>query len=390
MKDRKETEIFDALVKNGRVIDPAQKLDDKVDIAISKGKIAKISKDIPSQQSKQVIDASGKIVTPGLIDVHCHVFDIISNFSIGPDGAGVKQGVTTVVDAGSAGEAIFPGFPKYVIPGSRTRIFCFIFMGSQGICTLPPMRDRIDLNADATAAMIEANRDIIKGIKLGLSGPVVEKDGIEVVKIAKRTAKKFGLPIMVHIGDFDKKVSTTLTQECLRLMERGDILSHVFTGQFGGVLSQDSIIFPELKDALERGVVMDVAAGGQGLPNFSFEVARKVMAQGVLPTTISSDVIKPKTTGPGFGLTAIMSIFLTLGLKLEQIIEMTTINSARAIRSEDLIGSLKPGMAADISILELVSSPWKFENSLGEKLEVSKLIVPRATIKSGQLITCLQ
>jgi dihydroorotase len=135
---------------------------------------------------------------------------------------------------------------------------------------------------------------------------------------------------------------------------------------------------------------MDVAAGGQGLPNFSFEVARKVMAQGVLPTTISSDVIKPKTTGPGFGLTAIMSIFLTLGLKLEQIIEMTTINSARAIRSEDLIGSLKPGMAADISILELVSSPWKFENSLGEKLEVSKLIVPRATIKSGQLITCLQ
>ena len=383
----KKSETYDALVKGGRVIDPAQNLDSKLDIAISSGKIVKVAKDIPSSQSKQVIDAGGKIVTPGLIDVHCHVFDVLKKFSIGPDRAGVKQGVTTVVDAGSAGEQTFPGFPRYIIPSSRTRIFVFLFLASPGLA-IGAMRDRVDLNPDVTAATIEANRNIIKGVKLGLSGATVENEGIEMVKMAKSTAKKFGLPIMVHIGDFRKKVSATLTQDCLRLMEKGDILSHVYTAKYGGVLRQDGTILPELKEALNRGVVLDVSPGGQGLPNFSFNVARKVMAQGILPTTISSDITEPTTSGPGFGLTAIMSIFLALGLKLEQIVEMSTINPARALHAEDIIGSLKPGMDADISILELLSGTWKFEDYERETLEIPKLIVPRACIRSGQLITC--
>jgi dihydroorotase len=223
---------------------------------------------------------------------------------------------------------------------------------------------------------------------LGLSGTAVENDGIEVVRMAKSTAKMFGLPIMVHIGDFRKKVSPTLTKECLRLMEGGDILSHVYTAKYGGVLQPDCTILPELKEALDKGVVLDVSPGGQGLPNFSFEVARKVMAQGILPTTISSDITQPTTSGPGFGLTAIMSIFLALGLKLEQIVKMSTINSAHALKVDGMIGSLKPGMDADISILELLSGTWRFEDYERGTLEVTKLIVPCACIRSGELITC--
>jgi dihydroorotase len=366
-------------------------LDKRLDIAISGGKIAKVARGIPSAQSKQVIDAGGKIVTPGLIDIHCHVYDVMAEFNIGPDGAGVKQGVTTVVDAGSAGESIFPGFPKYVIPSCRTRVFVFLFLTSPGLA-VRPMSDWADLNIDATAAVIQNNRHIIKGIKLGLSGIVLEDGGIEVVKIAKSLAKKFGLPIMVHIGDNDKKTSVTVTQECLRLMERGDILSHVFTSRFGSVLRPDGIIVPELKEALNRGVILDVSPGGQGLPNLSFEVTRKVMAQGILPTTISSDICQPTINGPvpSFGLTVIMSIFLALGLKLEQIIEMSTINPARALYVDDMIGSLKPGMEADITILELISGMWRFEDSGRKTLEVTKMIVPWASIKSGQLIMCRQ
>jgi len=383
----REAEMYDSLIKGGRVIDPAQKLDDKFDIAVSKGKIVKVAKDIPSKQSKQVVDAGGKIVTPGLIDIHCHVFDMIKKINSGPDYAGVNQGVTTVVDAGSAGEQTFPAFPRYIIPSARTRVFVFLFLASPGLA-ISAMRDRVDLNPDAIAATIESNRQIIKGIKLGLSGAAVESGGIEVVKMAKNVAKKFDLPIMVHIGDFRKKVSPTLTQECLRLMEKGDILSHVYTAKYGGILDQDGIIFPELKEAANKGIVFDVSPGGEGLPNFSFAVARKVMAQGIFPTTLSSDITQKTTSGPGFGLTAIMSIFLTLGLKLEQIVEMTTINSARALKADDIIGTLKPGMDADISILEVISGKWKFEDYEHETLEINKLIVPRATIKSGQLITC--
>jgi len=379
--------MFDILIKGGRIIDPAQKINSIKDIAIINGKIAIISENIPIGDAKQVVNATGRIVTPGLIDMHCHVFNILRWLNIGPDNAGVKQGVTTVVDAGSAGEQTFPGFSQYIIPSFATRVFVFLLLASPGLA-VSAMRDREDLNPEAIESIIKTNRHIIKGIKLFLKGTVVEYDGIEVVRIAKNVANKFDLPIMVHIGDNRKRVSPTLTSECLSLMERGDILSHIYTSKFGGVLCPDGSVLPELKDAIKRGVVLDVSPGGQGFPNFSFSVARKVMSQGILPTTISSDVIQKTIDGPGFCLTAIMSIFLTLGLKIEQLIEMSTINPARALHAEDMIGNLKSGMEADISILELLSGKWRFEDSDCETLEVPKLIVPRACIRSGKLITC--
>ena len=375
--------MYDLLIKSGRVIDPAQNIDGELDVAISEDKIAKVAKDIPSGESRQVVDAKDRIVTPGLIDIHCHVYDSISKIGVEPDDAGVKQGVTTVVDGGSAGQATFGGFPKYVIPASRTTVFCFLHLGSLGLSIMPELRDWEEIDLDATAATIESNQDVIKGIKLRLVGNIVASTGVEIVKIAKKVTKKFGLPIMVHIGDRDKQVSPTLTQELLPLMEPGDILSHVFTAQLGSVLRPDGTILPELREAMQRGVVLDVA---QGRANFSFEVARKAMAQGILPTTLSNDLTIPSLTDLIYGMTVTMSKFMALGLSLKQVVEMATINPARAISTEDRRGSLKPGMDADVSILELLSGTWKLEDTARKTIEVTTLIAPTMTVKSGQLI----
>lgn len=375
--------MYDLLIKRGRVIDPSQNIDDKLDIAISGGKISKVAKDIPAQESQQVIDARDKIVTPGLIDLHCHVCGGIINICVEPDTAGVKQGVTTVVDGGSTGQAIFGGFPRYVIPSSHTTVFCFLHLGSQGLSIMPELRGWEEIDLDATAATIDSNRDVIKGVKLRLVGNIIESAGVKVVKMAKEIARKFDLPIMIHIGDVQKRISPTLTQEVLPLLEPGDILSHIFTAKLGGILRPDGTVLPELKEALERGVVLDVA---HGWLNFSFETARRCLAQGILPTTVSSDLTTSSLTTRTYGLTVTMSKLMALGLSLEQIIQMTTTNPARALSIEDSMGSLKPGRDADVSILELLSGAWNLEDTEQEIMQVSKLISPSLTIKSGELI----
>jgi len=375
--------MYDLLIKNGRVIDPAQNIDDKLDIAINGNKIATVAKNIPAQETRHIVDAKDKIVTPGLIDLHSHVYDSILDIGVEPDVVGVRQGVTVVVDAGSAGQATFGGFPKYVIPASRTTVFCFLHLGSFGLSIMPELRDWEEINTDAIIATVESHRDIIKGIKLRMVGKLVARHGVEVVKIAKKTAKKLGLPIMVHIGDWDNQVPPTLTQELLPLMETGDILSHVYTAKPGSILRQDGTILSELREAMERGVVLDIA---HGRFNFSYDVARKGMTEGIFPTTISTDLVVPSVTGPVYGLTVIMSKLLALGVALKQVVEMTTINPARALNIEDRWGSLKPGMDADVSILALLSGTWKLEDSEQQSIEVKRLIAPSITIKSGQLI----
>jgi len=365
------------------VIDPAQDSDARLDIAVSGDKIARMAGEIPPHQCRQVVDAKDRIVTPGLIDLHTHVYDGFCPHSTDPDTAGVRQGVTTVVDAGSSGEATFRGFPKYVIPSFRTRVFCFLHLASAGLAVVPEIRDWAEVNVDAIAAAVESYRELIKGVKLRLVGNTVAAAGVEVVKLAQKVARQFGLPIMVHVGDIDQHVPPALTREVLPLMAPGDILSHFLTPKYGGTLRPDGAVLPELREAMDRGVVLDVARGRR---QFSFAVARKLMAEGILPTTISTDLCNNNVADRNFGLTVAMSNFLSLGLGLRQIVEMTTINPARALKADDLIGSLKPGMAADISILELVSGKWRFEDGVGDTLEANTLITPRMTVKSGRLI----
>jgi len=375
--------MYDILIKGGRVIDPAQNIDGTMDVAINGDRIAAVDKGIPPQEGRQVIDARDKIITPGLIDMHCHVFDSIMKIAVAPDVAGVKHAVTTVVDGGSSGEATFAAFPKHILPAARTRVFCFLHLCSYGLIPEPELKDWDEVNLEAMAATIEANKDTIKGVKLRLVGKLVTSEGIEVVKTAKKIAGQFGLPIMIHIGDTDKQVPASLTPECLSVMEAGDILSHVYSGNQGSVLRPDGTILPELKAAMERGVILDTS---NGRSNFSFAVARKCLAEGILPTTISTDLNHRCLKDRTFSLPVNMSKFMALGLDLKQAVAMTTINPACAIHEEDRIGSLRPGMAADVSILELKSGAWTLIDTPGETVKTDKLLMPVTAIKDGKVI----
>ena len=375
--------MYDLLIKGGRVIDPAQKVDGVLDVAINGQKIALVAKDISPAEGRQVLNAKGKIVTPGLIDMHCHIFDSIHGISIEPDIAGVKQGVTTVADGGSTGQATFRAFLKYIIPPSKSAVFCFLHLCSLGQLLTPELRDWEGIDLDAIKAVVNSNREIIKGIKLRLVGNIVASDGPKVIKITRELARSLGLPMMVHIGDPGELVPPELTQELLGVMDAGDILTHVFTSKQGGILRPDGTILPELREAMDRGIVMEVAHGRN---NFSFAVARKCMDQGILPTVLSTDINTLCLNGPVFGLAALMSKFMALGLSLDEVVEMSTINPACALGIDNRAGSLQCGMDADVSILELNSGKWEMEDSIGQTMLATSLLTPRTTIKSGLVI----
>lgn len=375
--------MYDLLIKGGRVIDPAQKIDGVLDVAITGQRIALVAKDISANEGKQVLDAKGKIVTPGLIDLHCHIYDSIHGISIEPDVAGVKQGVTTVVDGGSTGQATFRAFSKYIIPPSKSTVFCFLHLSSLGQLLTPELRDWEEIDLDATRAVVNSNREIIKGIKLRLVGNIVASNGSEVIKKAKELARSLGLPIMVHIGDPKGLVPPEITQELLGIMDAGDILTHVFTSNRGGILRPDGTVLPQLREAIDRGVILEIAHGRR---NLSFAVARKSMDQGILPTVLSTDLNTLCLNGPVFGLAALMSKFMALGISLSEVVKMSTLNPARALGIDNSVGSLQCGMDADVSILELLSGKWQIEDSVGQTMLTTSLLTPRTTIKSGLVI----
>jgi len=372
--------MYDLLIRGGRVIDPAQGIDGPMDVAVSGGKIAGVAPGIPPREAGKVIDATDRIVTPGLIDLHTHVYDGFLNNGANPDVVGVNQGVTTVVDGGSAGQAIFAGFANYAIPAARTTVYCFLHVGSFGLAVMPELWYPEEINADATEAVIARYPDLIRGVKVRIVGKLIAREGVAVVKTAKNLAKKSRLPLMVHIGDREKGVSPTLTRELLPLLEAGDILSHIYTGQFGGLLGEDGRAVPEILAAKDCGIILDVA---NGINNMTYGAARRMMEQGLLPTTVSTDVTKGSVNGPVYGLTVTMSKLLELGLPFEDMIAMTTLNPAKAVKIDDRKGSLKPGMDADVSVLEITHGSWPLPDSHGNILNLSRLIRPCVTVKAG-------
>ncbi len=197
--------MYEILIKGGKVIDPAQKIYDHIDVGISQGKIAALARGIAPGEAKKVVDAKGMIVSPGIIDFHCHVTDGIVPNGAPPDQAGVLSGVTALGDGGSTGYANFGGFRRFVIAQSRTDVRCFLHVSSTGIAFMPEIWSWHNINTEETLKTIEENRDIIKGVKLRAIWSVVENLGVEAVKVAKRLATEARLPLMVHIGpDLDE------------------------------------------------------------------------------------------------------------------------------------------------------------------------------------------
>src|SRR5215510_6340538 len=340
--------MFDLVLKGGRVLDPSARLDGVQDVAVQDGKIARIAADIAAGEAARVVDVAGKIVTPGLIDLHAHVFEGVNRTGVNPDLGGVYSGVTTIVDAGSAGAATFAAFPRHILPHCHTEVIPFLHICQTGLATLPDIVSESSVNLDDTLKTLDQYKGLIHGIKARMVSPALEIMGMEMPRLAKRAARESGIKLMVHIGDTEKRYDPTVIRKLLPLLEAGDILTHYFTANPGGVLDANGKLVPETREAAERGVWFDTAHGRM---NFSFDVGRRIIDQGLLPHCISTDLTVPGRLNTVHSMTEMMTRFLGLGFTLPQVVTMCTANPAKAIGVTDRLGSLVAGRQADISIL---------------------------------------
>jgi dihydroorotase len=375
--------MYDFVLKGGRVVDPSSSLDGVLDVAVENGKIARIAAGIAPAEATRVIEVGGKIVTPGLIDLHAHVFEGFNRTGVNPDLAGVLAGVTTIVDAGSAGSATFGGW-RHILPHCHTEIVPFLHICQTGLATMPDIIAESSVNLTDTVRVATEHKGLIHGIKARMVSPALEIMGMEMPRLAKRAAREAGIKLMVHIGDTEKRYDPKVIHPLLSLLEPGDILTHYFTPNPGGVLDGNGKLVAEAREANDRGVWFDTAHGRM---NFSFDVGRKIIDQGLMPHCISTDLTVPGRLNTVHSMTEIMTRFLGLGFTLPQVVTMSTANPAKAIGAEGRIGSLAVGRQADISVLDLQQGDWVVYDILGSGLRVDKAFAPRLTVKKGRVFT---
>ena len=374
--------MYDLLIKGGRVIDPSQGINGDNDVAVEGGKIARVAPDIPAAEASRVVEVKGKIVTPGLIDLHTHIYDGVNGNGVEADIGGVRAGVTTMVDAGSSGCDTYGGFPRHIIPNNATEIIPFLHICRTGLATTPDIFSPASIDLDRTIQVVEQNRDTIFGIKARMVSPALEIMGMEMPRMAKRAAKEAGVKLMVHIGDTEKRYDPGVIHQLLPILEEGDIVTHLFTANPGGVIDAEGKLVPEAKEAQERGVWLDTAHGRM---NFSFDVGQRVLDQGLTPHCISTDLTLPGRQLTVHSMTEMMTRFLAMEFTLEQVVEMCTLNPAKALGQEDRIGALKPGHQADISVLDLKEGDWVVYDVVGGARKTEKAVVPVLTVKAGQV-----
>lgn len=384
--------MYDLLIRGGRVIDPSQGLNDQLDVAVGQGVIQNVAPELPVSEATQVINVSGKIVIPGIVDIHTHTADGITRSSANPDLVGVYSGVTTLVEAGSCGSCTFQGMARYVVPAAKTEVLCFLNIARTGLAYLPEVRDMEDIDLEDTVRTVQSSNGLIRGIKLRAMGPGVRTLGFEMARLAKEAARRSGVRLMVHIGDWSDPKATyrspentnSMTRDVLNYLDPGDIVTHLFTSYPNGILNANGKVIPEVKDAKYRGVYLDTAHGRY---NFSFEAAHRVLDQGVVPDGISTDITAPGRLKPVYSMTEMMTRFLALGFTLEQVVSMTTINPAKALGLSDRLGSLAKGHQADVSVLELHQGKWTVYDVMGSRLMATQALTPVLTVKRGEVFS---
>jgi dihydroorotase len=371
--------MYDLVIRNGVVVDPAQGLSERRDVAIQSGRIATVAKEIPPDSAWEVLDASGHLVTPGLIDIHVHVHPGVSHYGVSPDATCLARGVTTVCDAGSAGADTFDGLRRYVIDVSETRVVAFLNISAIGMVS--PLDNELEdlrhASPERAIGVVERNRDVIQGIKARLSRRHVGRNDLEPLRLARKAAEAVGMPMMVHVGDTQSPLGAILAE-----LRPGDLVTHCFHGRPHGVLDAGGKVLPEVAEAIWKGIVFDV---GHGVGSFSFDVARKALSQGVVPATISSDLHHYNVNGPVFDLATTMSKFLLLGRPLDEVVAKTTIVPARLLGLGDRLGAVREGFLADLAVFTLAEGEFEFEDSMKEKALGRQRLEPVAVIRRGRI-----
>ena len=372
---------YDLILKGGRVIDPSQNLDEVSDVAFSGGKAAAVGKNLKPGASTEVRDVKGYIVTPGLIDLHTHVYWGGTSLGIDAEEFCRLSGVTTCVDTGSAGPGNFAGFRKHVIEKSDVRILAYLhvsFAGIWGFSKTVMVGESEDMRLMAPAeavAVADANRDVVIGIKVRVGKHASGEQGAAPLNIALQAAEEAGLPVMCHIDHPPPSY-----EEVLGMLRPGDVLTHAFRPFPNAPCTVQGTVKSAVLEARKRGVLFDI---GHGKGSFSFKTTRAMLANGFYPDTISSDVHVLCIDGPAYDQVTTMSKFLVLGMPLMEVIRASTSNAGHALKRTEL-GSLKAGAAGDATILSIKEGKFDYEDVTGEHMTGDKKIIAEGTVIGGK------
>lgn len=372
---------YDLVLRGARVVDPSQKLDAVADVAFAQGKVARIGTGLPAGDKTDVRDVSGHIVTPGLIDLHTHVYWGGTSLGIDAEDFCRRCGVTTAVDTGSAGPGNFAGFRKHVIERSEVRILAYLHVSFAGIYAFSPRvmvgeSEELRLMAPVDAVKVaNANRDIIVGIKVRVGAHASGRSGTVPLDIALEVADEVGIPVMAHIDE-----PPPTYEEVVARLRPGDVLTHAFRPFPNSPVTTQGKVKRAVIEARERGVLFDI---GHGKGSFAFKTARAMLANGFLPDTISSDVHALCINGPAFDLTTTMSKFLCLGVPLGEVVAAATGNAAFALKRPQL-GSLKPGSVGDAAILSIEEGRFDYVDVVGEQLTGERKLACQGVVIAGR------
>ena len=407
---------YDLLLRGGRVIDPAQNLDGQFDVAVKGGKIAAVLPSIAPSSAKQSIDVSGKLVLPGLIDTHGHIFQYVTGrFGLDADLCGVRSGVTALIDQGGPSCMTLPAFRRYVVETKRSRVLAFLsayLVGGMEGHYYPSLYKPDCVDVDATVKSALDNPDIVKGFKAHAELGGFARWGVEVIRLSCEIGKKANLPVYIHFGQLWPLPESgangvdpdTILDQVVPLMKPGDIIAHPFTKHPGGFVDKRTgKLHPIVKEALARGLKVDVGHGS----HFSFNMARIALDAGVVPDTLGADMHGYNTRVPEegkslagtpdthpdkdhmffgqvrFSLVSAMTSMLALGLKLEQVVPMVTSNPAKMCGMENEMGTLKPGVDADVSVLHDERGAFVLRDNEGTQVKTDRLVRPAFCLRQG-------
>jgi dihydroorotase len=369
---------FDLLIRGGEVVDPGGGHAGLLDVAVSRGRVAAVDRGIPEAAAYQVVDASGQIVTPGLVDLHTHVFHKLTYWGIDPDPVASRSGVTTWNDAGSAGALTLEGFREFIVRPARVRITGFVNISSIGlVCDDYEIANPWYCDVDLLRRIVDRSRDVVVGVKVRMGNLLpLRGEPLDPLRRAREAADATELPLMMHIS-----FGPPSLEEVLPFLKPGDVLTHCFTGHPMRIVDEEGRLREAAERAWESGVVFDV---GHGTGSFSFETAEAVMGAGRKPDVISTDLHQLSVNGPTFDLPTTLSKFLHLGMSLPEVIEASTVRPAAVLGLGGEVGTLRPGAQADVALFRLYEGSFSLQDIHGNVRDARRLLRNTKTFVGGR------